>query len=50
MWSDKKQTTLTRGISEWILKNDEVYVVTFLSNDGVKGAQVILDFYEHEDE
>jgi hypothetical protein len=50
VWSDKKQTSQTRSVSEWILKNDEIYVVTFLSNDGEKGAQVILDFYEHTDE
>lgn len=48
-WSDKKTTYRDRGLNEWILKNDEVYVVTFVSNDGSKGAHVELDWYEHTD-
>ena len=50
VWSDKRATEHAMGHNEWVLENDEVYVFTFLSNDGAKGGQITLDFYEHTDE
>ena len=47
-WSDKKQTVSERGHSERILKSNEVYVVSFVSNDGVKGSQLEFCWYEKE--
>lgn len=49
-WSDKRQTTQSREVSEFILKNDEVYVINVNSNDGAKDIQILCDWYEHTDE
>ncbi len=48
-WSNKQQTDRARGTSEFILKNDETYAVTFVSNAQSKGAQIELSWYEHLD-
>lgn len=47
-WSNQRNTHVSRGQSEIILKNDETYVFLLTSNDGVKGTQIELNFYEAE--
>ncbi len=49
-WSDKKQTIRSRDIAEFILKNDEVYIVKLTSDDGSKGLHLTLHWYENTDE
>lgn len=49
-WSDKKQTVRNRDVAEFILKNDETYVVKLTSDDGAKGLHIALHWYEHTDE
>ena len=48
-WSDKKETSVSRGISEFISKADETYVALLTSNDGVKGTQIVMNWYENTD-
>ena len=48
-WSDKKETNRNRDVSEFILKNNETYVVLLTSDDGAKGLHIALHWYEHTD-
>lgn len=50
VWSDKRQTVRNRDVAEFILKNNETYVVKLTSDDGAKGLHTALHWYEHTDE
>lgn len=46
-WVDKKQGEKAREDEEFILKTNTTYAIRLTSDDGVKGLQIIMRWYEH---
>lgn len=46
-WTNKDAGTQLRGSAEWILKEDTEYEILLTSDDGAKGLDLELSWYEH---